>query len=257
MRRTSLLELFAVRDSDRIPSELTRDETLQSHCRKRSYNKKDSSKVNTRSANTKKISRTNRVHIRLARASTCCNQFCLKDKEKLPYGVVQDTRKWFHTVGNLSRTEGDKNSLLKEIIESEALSESTSYTKHLYCIPNTSVLNVCAIAMKKVLGTSNNKWNKVKNGTCDYLDESVSSRLSSKSLKEELIYRFLKTLRDENAEYLPNEDAFDLPSNMLLSEIIRMFQVRDETRHLNVSKVYFMKIWEVDIINFEFASMIS
>ena len=256
MRRTSLLELFAVRDSDRIPSELTRDETLQSHCRKRSYNKKDLSKVNTRSAKTKKISRTNRVHIRLARASTCCNQFCLKDKEKLPYGVVQDTRKWFHTFGNLSRTEGDKNMLLKEIIQSEALSESTSYTKHLYSIPNTSVLNVCAIAMKKVLGTSNNKWNKVKNGTCDYLDESVSSRLSSKpSLKEELIYRFLKTLRDENAEYLPNEDAFDLPSNMLLSEIIRMFQVGDETRHLNVSKVYFMRIWEVDIIyiNFEFA----
>ena len=184
VRRTSLLELFPVRDSDRIPSELTRDENLQSHCQKRSYKKKDSSKVITRSSKTKKMSRTNRVHIRRARAKTCCTQCCL---QKLEYGVIQDTRKWFHMVGNLSRTEGSKNMLLKEIIASEALSESALYTKHLYCIANTSVLNVCAEAMKKVLGTSNNKWNKVKNGTCDYLDESVSSRLSSKSSKEELI----------------------------------------------------------------------
>jgi hypothetical protein len=164
--------------------------------------------------------------------------------------VLQDTQKWFHTDGVRSRTEGDKNVILKEILATESVrdcsaSEAFGRKKKVYSIPGTTVTEICADGMKRILGTSNNKWNNVKNGTCDLLDESVSSHIKLKTEKEELIYRYLKTLRDLDSEYLPNEDAYDLPSNMLLSEIIRMFQVRDDVRHLSISKVYFLKIWQV------------
>ena len=244
-RRSNLLDAFDATD-ERIETELTRNETLGLRTKKRRYKRQvESSKVQRRNNLSKRNSRTKRTHIRRSMARVCCRECCMQN---LSFSVIQDSRKWFHTDGTRSRTEGDKNIILSEIQATEYLKEYEGRCHKVYSIPSTKIVDVCAFAMKRILGTSNWKWNKVKNGNSDFLDESVSSSISRKNDKEELIYRYLQTLKELDAEQIPNEDFFDLPSNMLLCEIIRMFQCRDDVRDKNISKVYFMKIWQVHLL---------
>jgi hypothetical protein len=97
--------------------------------------------------------------------------------------------------------------------------------------------------MKNILGVSNYKWNKAKNGEADIYDTNVFSRKLCMSAKEEKVYRHLLTVRSKFAENIPNHKNFDLPSNFTICEVLRMFHVRNPD--VTVTPAYFVKIWQV------------
>jgi hypothetical protein len=114
----------------------------------------------------------------------------------------------------------------------------------VYEIKGSVVKCCCAFGMKKILGLSSKKWNKVKNGDAvEDLMVGANTRRSVISNKEELIYGFLKSLRDEFSENIPNNTVFDLPSNFTIHEIMRMFHTR--FTQTTVSTAYLCKIWAV------------
>ena len=62
------------------------------------------------------------------------------------------------------------------------------------------------------------------------------------TVKEEKIFKFLKSVKKTFAECLPNSQNFDLPSNFTPFELLRMFE---QETGLRCTRSYFGKIWKV------------
>ena len=186
-------------------------------------------------------------YIRKAKGKSCCQENCLS---QYTLQSIRQVRAWYHSDGSKSRAEEDKNALINEIMGSKVkfFSDVTQRNVVRYCIQGSAVMSVCASAMKQILGLSNWKWNNLKNGNQDVDDGTQSSSVRSRSLKEEKIVAFLHTIRQTFTEFLPNENAFDLPPNFTICELLRMFHVREEQYCITVSKTYFLRIWEVSCI---------
>jgi hypothetical protein len=214
---------------------------------KRKYiQSKASHKVHARKIKGKSNTKTTKAHINRAMLKNCCSSLC---SSKVSFEEVKETRKWFHTDGPKARTEAQKNSLLKEIVDTMERKDGLYGSKEMFSIVGSVVNCTCAIGMKKILGISSKKWNKVKNGdAAEDIMEGGFARRSVISNKEELVYKFLKGLRDEFSENLPNQVVFDLPSNFTIHEVMRMFHTR--FRETTVSTSYLCKIWEVEVFFF-------
>lgn len=233
---------FNTTDDSRISNELSRNSSLSSLTQKRKYTKsKVHSYVDARKIKAKSNTRQTTGHINRSMLKNCCSDLC---SSNVTFNEVKELREWFHTDGKKARTEVDKNSLLREIIDSQTEKRGLFGTKDVYEIKGSVVKCCCASGMKKILGLSSKKWNKVKNGDAvEDLMEGANTRRSVISNKEELIYGFLKSLRDEFSENIPNNTVFDLPSNFTIHEIMRMFHTR--FTQTTVSTAYLCKIWAV------------
>lgn len=241
-RRVDLLDLLSpCEPNNRIQSELSRNSSLRSITPGKKYHKNTPSPlVATRERKQKNVTRTSKLHVKKSMMKFCCDDMCCANGTSTSF---KEVRKWFHSDGDKARSEGEKNIILKEIIDTGVASDHAARQKMMYMIPNTNIFNMCARAMKNMLGVSNWKWNKVKNGQADYEDVNLFSAKLRKSEKEELVYRFLKKSRDNYAERLPNHTDYDFPSNFTVGEMMRMFHVQNPLKSVTVQ--YFTKIWEV------------
>jgi hypothetical protein len=203
-------------------------------------------KVHVRKIMEKGNTKTTKAHINRSMLKNCCSSLCASE---VSFEEVKETRKWFHTEGHKAGTEAQKNSLLKEIIDTMERKHGIDGSKEMFRIVGTAVNCTCAFGMKKILGISSKKWNKVKNGdAAENIMEGGFSRRSVISNKEELVYRFLKGWREEFSENLPNQVVFELRSNFTIHEVMRMFETRFTQRSVSIS--YLCTFWEVEVLFF-------
>ena len=258
----NLVGLFSEKADDRFSSELSRNSSLDSNKAKRKYTQKTKSlEVKKTKAKQKRMTKIDEPTIAHAFRKGCCNDccltgYCMDDAEK--------ARLWYHSDGGNARPESDKSEILREIISGGVSSTMSSIaagvgsrSKMLFFIDGTTVEKVCAVAMMKLLGCSRTKWNEVKqqlaspaSGTKRSRDmmnggygvDSITSRNTFLSVKEEKIFKFLKSVKKTFAECLPNSQNFDLPSNFTPLELLRMFE---QETGLRCTMSYFGKIWKV------------
>ena len=242
---------------DRISQEISRNSSLDSNKKKRSYAHKIAlpTQKQRRKDKEKKNSVVKIRVISKAFATGCCIETCL-------HGVNMDqaatVRRWFHSDGRCARREIDKSELLLEIIAGGVIQRGETHrsrSKMYYGVTGSTVKNVCSVAMMKILGCSRGKWNSAvlasakgrkrsldtmyEGGNVMYGRDSIERPYS---VKEEKIYKFLESVKIKFAECLPNSKNFDLPSNFSPHELLRMFEQQTVAK---CSKSYFGKIWAV------------
>jgi hypothetical protein len=234
--------MFNTAGGDRIATELTRNASLGSLEKKRRYIKSQATmKAAARTAAEKQLRKTESDDIRKAMNVKCCEDQC---NERFALTTLKSVRQWFHSDGGHSRSEGAKTLLVREIIEGATYTASTTgRAKLLYSIVQTTISSICRAAMTNILGLSKWKWNVIKHGPIDELDETVMARKLSTTQKEELIYRFLSTTAQKFSESLPNTTDRDLPANFTMCEVHNMFCMENPSN--KVSMAYFLRTWQV------------
>ena len=265
----NLAGLFSVEaDSGEFFSEqISRNNSLDSNKKKRKYTSKISAstqKLRRKTKEKKKTAIKSRV-ISKAFSTGCCSETCLDGVNKDQAATI---RMWFHSDGKCTRREIDKGELLRDIIAGGVVrnsGRSGSRSKMYYCVTDSTIENVCSVAMMKILGCSRGKWNAVVQqlaaaptsgrkrsldtmyggGNIMYGRDSIVRPKSFLSAKEEKIYKFLESVKKKFAECLPNSKNFDLPSNFSPFELRRMFEQEYGT---SCTKSYFAKIWKVMFI---------
>ena len=234
-RKLCLADCFESAGEDRIHHELSRNSSLASITRKRKYTAVESEHVLQRNSRQKYLKKINRKSVASAMATACCLSNCIGG---LCTDDVLECRTWFHLDGDLATTELAKDQLLGEV-----LSTRTGEKKSLYDIPRTRFKGICAEGMKKVLGISRWKWDSCQHPERRGRDTFIPRSSAGRSIKAELIFKFLTRIRKTFAENLPNEKNYDLPSNFTVNELLRMLRV--DFPLMNFGKDYFLKVWEV------------
>lgn len=114
----------------------------------------------------------------------------------------------------------------------------------MFLLGEPAVTKVCGNAIKKILGVSNFKWNRVKRNI--EVTRSARDRLS---YKEEIIFKFLTKIQKYYAENIPNSEKglCDLPTNFTVQELMKDMhrELADAGISKTISYSYFMKTWQV------------